>query len=242
MKNKFLFMFSAIAVVCLAWSVSAYSAILVVSAKGEASMFEGGQWKSLSKGQTLSEGAKISTGINSIVVLNIDGNVVTVKPMTSIKIYKNMANESSRETYIGLTHGAVQAKVNKLEKVKTKFNITTPVATSSVRGTEELVSYGPVEGMKIEVLEGIIDAFNRETQNSVTGRQVFHLLGDSARPGSVNGDTRNSWMVDIFAGNRGGDGSLTDSETVEGSTDRKDTGRNSGTSRVNVTVTFSTIK
>lgn len=239
MKIRFLFVLIAIFAFFLTWSVSVYSAILVVSVKGDASAFDGSQWKALTKGQTLAEGAKISTGVNSLAVLNIDGSIVTVKPLTSIKIYKSMADESKRETNIGLTRGAVQAKVNKLEKVKTKFNITTPVATSSVRGTEEIVSYGPAEGMKVEVLEGIIDAFNRETNSSISGRQVFRLLADSARPGSVNSDTRNLWMIDIFAGGRSGDGGLTDSETVEGSSDRKYTGRNMGTSRVGISITWS---
>jgi hypothetical protein len=235
MKNGFI---AALLISFLFIPSASFAAILVVSAKGDASMFENGQWKPLAKGQTLAEGVKISTGVNSSVVLNIDGSMVTVKPMTSIKIYKNTAGGSVQQTDIGLRHGAVQAKVNKLEKVKTKFTVTTPVATSSVRGTEEIVSYGPVEGMKIQVLEGIIDAFNADTRNSVSGRQVFRLLGDSFRPASVNGDIRNSWMIDLFAGNRPGDGSVNDGETVEGSSDRKDTGRKPGTSHVKISVSF----
>jgi len=178
----------------------AYANILVVSTKGEAAYLAGSQWKPLAKGQTLPEGTKVSTGVASSIVLNIDGSIVTVKSMSSIKIYKNSKDESTRETALGLQYGSVSAKVNKVEKVKTKFNITTAVATSSVRGTEELVSFGPGKGMQVKVIEGTITAFNQQgVSNQISGRLTFNLSNGEVRSESVLRDVRDLATVDLKA-------------------------------------------
>jgi hypothetical protein len=180
--------------------LAAYADILVVSTKGEAAFLAGSQWKPLSKGQTIAEGTKVSTGVASSIILNIDGSIVTVKPMSSIKIYKNSKDDTTRETSLGLQYGSVRAKVNKVERVKTKFNITTAVATSSVRGTEELVSFGPGKGMSIRVIEGTIAAFNSQgVSNLITGRQTFNLLTDNSRSDSVLRDVKDLAVVDLAA-------------------------------------------
>jgi len=185
-----------VAVMAFLFASSAHAAILVVSTKGEAAFQNGAQWKPLVKGQTLTEGTKVSTGLNSSAVLNIDGSVVTVMPLTSIKVYKNSVNPQTRETSIGLQFGSIQTKVNKVDKVKTHFNISTAVATSSVRGTEEIVSYGPTSGMRIDVVEGTIQAHNTAgVSNSVTGRQSFTLSDSGAKPGPLNGKTNENASV-----------------------------------------------
>jgi hypothetical protein len=67
--------------------------------------------------------------------------------------------------------------VKRVGSLKTKFKITTPVATSSVRGTWERVSYGPAYGMLIEVLEGEVEGSNDTgISQLVSGRMLF-LLG-----------------------------------------------------------------
>jgi hypothetical protein len=194
-------------VAAVAYAATARAAILVVSTKGEVAFQTGGQWSPVSKGQTLAEGTKISTGLNSGAVLNIDGSLVTVKPLTSIKIYKSSVNPQTRQTSIGLQFGTVQAKINKVDKVKTQFNISTVVATSSVRGTEEIVTYGSSSGMKIEVVEGTIQAHNPGgVSNSVTGRQSFRLADSGAKPGPLNGTTsENASVRDSAKGNGSND-------------------------------------
>jgi hypothetical protein len=182
---KLLYMFSmTVFAVCI--SVSAHAAILVVSTKGEAAFMTGGQWKPLAKGQTIAEGTKISTGVNSTAILNIDGSVVTVKPLTSIKIYKNSVNPQTRETSIGLQFGAIQAKIDKVAKVKTRFNITTPVATSSVRGTEEVVGHGAGDGTTVKVIEGNVEVTDNDgNSNTISGSMQYSKSNDS-KSGSLN--------------------------------------------------------
>jgi hypothetical protein len=194
---------SVFALTAILFAVSAQAAIQVVSTKGEAAFLSGTQWKPLVKGQTIAEGTKLSTGINSSAVLNIDGSIVTMKPLTSIKIYRNSVNQSTKETSLGLQYGTVQAKVDKVSKVRTKFNITTPVATSSVRGTEEIVSFGPTSGMKVDVVEGTIQAHNTQgASNAISGRQSFALSDAGAKPAGILDQVKEGSTVSGNARNR----------------------------------------
>lgn len=182
------------------------AAILVQATKGDAAYLKDGQWKPLVKGQTLAEGTKISTGVKSSIILLIDGTLVTVKPLTSLKIYKNQSTADSRSTDLGLQFGKVKAKIEKVENIKTRFNVTTPVATSSVRGTEEEVSFGAESGMKIEVIEGIIKALNDAgVSDTVSGRLAFVLSGNESRSLDLLGDVKDTYVVETSPEGQSGD-------------------------------------
>ncbi len=180
----------------------AFSAILVVSTKGDAAYKEGGHWKPLAKGQELKEGVQISTGVNSQAVLNIDEHMLTIKPLTMIKVYKNSLSKSASENNIGLKYGSVNARVKRIGALKTKFNITTPVATSSVRGTNEDVGYGPLSGMFIRVNEGSIGATdNNGGSRIVSGRSLYQLLWGNVRPENLASGLRNNSITLFHLGN-----------------------------------------
>ena len=67
------------------------------------------------------------------------------------------------------------------------------MATSSVRGTEEIVSYGAYRGMRVEVIEGTVGAYNDFGVSSrVSGRACFSLGARSSRPDSVNAQLRSA--------------------------------------------------
>lgn len=208
MRKITLFLFAMAMMAALPLS----AAITVVSTSGETAYMEGSSWKPLAKGQKISEGTKISTGLKSQIVLDVDGSILTIKPLTSVKIYKNMASDKSRTTSVGLQYGSVQAKVNKVPNVKTKFNVTTPVATSSVRGTEEIVSFGPQNGMRIDVIEGVIEAHNDEgVSSTVSGRSVFEMSEGDNRPDDLLGNLSEDFSVDITSDFISGD----ESDTIE---------------------------
>jgi len=120
-----------------------FAAISVVSVQGSAAFKDKDQWKPLREKQTLAEGARISTGVRSSVVLSIDDATVTVKQMSMVRVNKNLTTQDESATNLGLKYGSVSARVSKIKKLRTVFNVSTPVATSSVRGTWEDVSYGP---------------------------------------------------------------------------------------------------
>lgn len=122
---------------------TAFAEITVVSVKGKAAYKTGRVWKPLAKGATIPQGTKVTTGVRSWVKLKMYNNVVTIKPLSMLKIYENSSKKNRISTRIGLRRGSVRAHVTRGRRVRTIFKISTPVATSSVRGTIEDVSHGP---------------------------------------------------------------------------------------------------
>lgn len=177
----------------------AFAAISVVSVKGKVAYKDGGVWKSLSKGQTLAEGAKISTGMNSYAVLNIDGATVKIRPLSMIRVNKNTLKGDSSNTSLGLKYGSVSAKIPKLRKLKTVFKVSTPVATSSVRGTEFDVSYGPQWGMIIYVIDGNVYGIGNGIENLLSGNLQFNLKPGSPRPEYLLTKTKNGYIIKIYS-------------------------------------------
>ncbi len=168
----------------LAFGTAGYSAVTATAVNGYAAYITpGGAWNVMYAGVTIPEGTLVSTGMFSSVDFNIDGHDMTVEQLTTIKIYKSLVTGEETESSVGLSYGSVTAKINKIGAVKTKFNITTPVATSSVRGTKERISNGPIRGMSAQALSGRLSLHNsRGVRTSVAGRSFFSLTGGSARP------------------------------------------------------------
>lgn len=140
----------------LSFAASAFAEIRVLSVKGTAAYKAGAQWVPLAAGAPLAVGTKISTGVRSTVEIKVNNHTVTVEPLTIMKISQSMEDAKSSTTNIGLRRGAVKAKVARDARIKTVFKVSTPVATSSVRGTEEIVIYSPTFGMRIIVLNGTV--------------------------------------------------------------------------------------
>jgi hypothetical protein len=169
------------------FTVPSFAEITVTSVKGQAKYKTGNQWAALTQGIKLNEGSKISTGINSNVVLNINGDTITVKQMSMVKVEENSISSTESNTRLGLKRGGLNARISKLRTLKTSFKITTPVATSSVRGTEEEVFYGPGMGMIIKVIEGEILAQNHfGASNLLRGRLEYRHGSNSSKPNDVN--------------------------------------------------------
>jgi len=102
------------------------------------------------------------------------------------------------DTHIGLKRGGVNARVPRDSNVKTVFKVSTPVATSSVRGTEQNVGYGPGSGMSVEVVSGEIEAQNRlGKSNSIAGRQKFSQEKGKGKPGHILSDVQSSSFASV---------------------------------------------
>lgn len=161
----------------------AEAAIVVVSVKGKTAMKVGRQWKPLAKGMTLAEGTMVSTGVGSEAVLSLDGHILTVRSMTMIKIYKNTLNKKESNNNIGLRYGRINARVNRIGKLKTRFKVSTPVATSSVRGTRKELFSGAASGLKAWVPKNEAGLYTKNGGRSVIGgRSMFNMPPGSPRP------------------------------------------------------------
>lgn len=177
------------------------AAITVVSIKGDALYSDGGAYKPLQKGMQLKEGTRVQTGAKSQAVLDIDGHIVTIKAFTLIKVYKNIATKDESTNSLGLAYGSVNAKVKKLPQVKTSFLITTPVATSSVRGTEQNTSFGPGFGMEVTVPEGELTVLSNGENKEIGGSLEYNKGSDEPRSEDITQGMQNDYIGQIAPDN-----------------------------------------
>ncbi len=178
----------------------ALAKITVKSVKGEVAYKKGRQWKPLKKGQALAEGTKISTGVRSSAKINIDGHNLTIKQLTMMKVFRSRTTKKKRSTHLGLKFGGLRARVKRIKRLKTSFKITTPVATSSVRGTDESNFYGSKIGMILEVNEGNVDGEDPDgTKHNVSGRQKYHKGTDKPRPDNLLSNVRDASRIRLYS-------------------------------------------
>jgi hypothetical protein len=173
--------------------------IVVDSIKGEAAYKKGNQWLPLTKGQIVQEGTKISTGVKSWAVLNIDGDTLRIQQLTIMEIYTNQITSNDKNTHVGLKQGSLKARVTKIGTLKTSFKISTPVATSSVRGTDEDNKYGFRSGNLIHVPSGLLEVEDRNGGSYlVEGNSTFHIAPNDPRPHNMLFNEKRKSLVTII--------------------------------------------
>ncbi len=189
-----------ISLIIFLFSTSLYAEISVIKVEGNAAYREGKSWLPLKEKQKLPEGVKISTGANSYAELSLNSinHSVKIKPLTVIQVFSKETAENS-DTHIGLKRGGITAKVPRNSKVKTIFKVSSPIATSSVRGTEEDIHYGPDKGMTVKVISGEIEGKNRHGKNNyISGRQKYVQRLMYSQALNILNDVRNQSLVSVY--------------------------------------------
>jgi hypothetical protein len=166
-----------------------FAEIRVVSVKGTAAYKTGNQWTPLQAGSALAVGTKVSTGVRSTVEIRINNHLVTVQPLTIMKISESNDTATTSNTSLGLRRGSVRTKVAKDARIKTVFKVSTPVATSSVRGTEQIVVYSPTFGMRVFVLSGTVEGTGMNGASSLIygNLQFWQKLGKGGQESVMSG-------------------------------------------------------
>ena len=104
-------------------------------------------------GTELRTGDKVHTGFKSKAELEIGGHKMTVEPMTLIELQTTGAT-----TRVFLRTGRATADMLLPHADRPYFQVRTPTATASVRGTVFSVSYDPLARLTItSVKEGVVD-------------------------------------------------------------------------------------
>ncbi len=185
-----------------------FAEIKVLSVNGNVVFKKGQKWEPLRSLMRLTPGTKVSTGAKSSATLQIEKHTLTISPMTMIKIYeggdppkKIAAGDTFAEstTKIGLRRGSIRAKIFREQRVKTEFKVSTPVATSSVRGTEEIISYGPGRGMVIKVLDGTVLGENRNGSSKyLKAGLVFNQRPVNSDPEPLLAHILDNYIANVF--------------------------------------------
>jgi hypothetical protein len=188
-------------------TVSAFAEIAVLKVSGTAAYRDGKKWVPLKAGMKLPEGVKVSTGANSSTELRVNSinHTVIIKPLTMIQVFSK-ETKNSTDTHIGLKRGGITAKVPRDARVKTVFKVSTPIATSSVRGTEEDISYGPGSGMMIYDVRSLVEAKNRlGRSNFVSGRLKYVQQLNLPKSLNIANDMRGRSLVAVYGNGITGD-------------------------------------
>lgn len=134
------------------------------------------RWVKVVPDMLVQEGDWIRTRAKSSVeVRQDDGTVIVLRPNTKIFFESNgsafTARGEIRTTRLKLDQGSILSRVKKLAQRDSRFEISTPTATSFIRGTEFRVKVEPRGATRLEVLEGRVDFGDPSQHVSVDGNQ-----------------------------------------------------------------------
>ncbi|MCK5735705.1 MAG: FecR domain-containing protein [Spirochaetaceae bacterium] len=159
----------------LTFSLNAQTSYTVTQATGKVELrLSGGSWQSIAAGAQVPVNATISTGFGSRAVLEGGGAVIRVEPLTRMSVDELQTNaEGGTDTRLALRTGRVRATVRSTQAGKTRFRVSSPVATAAVRGTE--FSFN---GYRVDVAKGTVAVSSASTGRSVNIPQGAGTLVD----------------------------------------------------------------
>ena len=97
---------------------------------------QGDDWLPAKVGVEIPVGTAISTGFKSTAAVELLGSVVFIKPLTRMVVDAMARNAVGTQTSLTLLAGKVKAEVKPSSATsETTFNVKSPTATASVRGT-----------------------------------------------------------------------------------------------------------
>jgi hypothetical protein len=135
---------------------AAQSEAVVKEASGKVEILAPPQgWKAAQAGMTVPIGATISTGFNSRAVLDLGNALLTVSPLTRMRLDELIEQEGTVRTDLYLGVGKVRAEVKTAAGLSQDFKLRSPVSTAAVRGTD--LGY---DGYGVQVYEGNVVYFN----------------------------------------------------------------------------------
>ena len=122
----------------ISFTLNAQSSYIVTRVSGKVEIkLSGRAWTPIGIGDQVPVSATISTGFGSHAVLEGGGALITIEALTRITVEElSMNSRGESETSLRLRTGRIRASVRSTEAGKTRFRVSSPVATAAVRGTE----------------------------------------------------------------------------------------------------------
>lgn len=143
----------------------------------------------LQAGARLAEGTRIEVGADGYVRLQMgDGSLVRIPANSRVRLVGVRQQEAlhASETLIQLEAGRLDASAQPQRSPSSRFEIRTPLAVASVRGTEFGVALQPDTGVTGEVTQGAVDLKGLGPDAGRRGiRQQRLRAGEGARVSST---------------------------------------------------------
>ncbi len=175
-SKKLLFIFLAIGVVILIAVIvlflngnknSSYRVIKIESYEGIVSLQRDAEDKDVIEGMNLQPQDGVATGEASLVGLLADSDKHILAKENSCFTIDSVGTEKKGKITIHLEYGSALIEIENKLPEGSEFEVTTPNATVSVRGTSFEVTYDAVTGLTtVKVIDGVVDVTSAtETQN-----------------------------------------------------------------------------
>ena len=95
----------------------------------------GESWVRAAAGDSLPQGASISTGFGASAVLEVGASILEVDALTRMKLEELVQESGTQTTGLFLRVGRVNAEVKRDEGLSHNFKLRSPSSTAAVRGT-----------------------------------------------------------------------------------------------------------
>ena len=140
-----------------AFPISAQSAV-ISQLRGKVEVkLPGKTWTVPAENQELPATTLVSTGINASARLQIGGSSLILQPLTRLSLEEIRVETGKESTRLNLNTGRVSAQVRSTAGREVNFEVRSPVATASVRGTDF-----DFDGARLQVSQEIGRASCRE--------------------------------------------------------------------------------
>ncbi|MFQ5840301.1 MAG: FecR domain-containing protein, partial [Candidatus Methylomirabilales bacterium] len=162
-----------------------------MSIVGRAEVLRASQAQPASLGQGLLPGDVIRTGPGSrVAILLADESQIKLNANSTLEI-KQVGAPPGRpvpaavgllHTILKLFNGEIWTRTRRGELRGEFFEIQTPAATATIRGTELNLSVGPADESRLAVLEGVVEFHNPQGRVLVAaGEQATARVGEAPR-------------------------------------------------------------
>ena len=136
-------------------SIGAQQTYTVTQASGqvEVQLRAGAPWTPVSVGDSIPRSASLSTGFGARAVIEAGGIRLSLEPLTRVTVDELTSDASGApQASVGLRTGRIRAAVRRSDSGRTRFRVSSPVATAAVRGTQFNFN-----GFRVDVDEGTVE-------------------------------------------------------------------------------------
>jgi hypothetical protein len=136
------------------------------------------EWKPAVQGQRLEKTTVISTGFKSIALIALGNSTITVRALTRLSLEEIVQSQGSEEVKLYLQTGRVRANIRPPVGGQTNFQVRSPSATASVRGTSF-----DFDGTSITVDEGRVHVAGGDRTGVYVG--AGHMVRSDPETGRI---------------------------------------------------------
>ena len=163
------------------------SAVAISQATGKVLFLKNGSytWAQISAGQVLGTGDQLKTAGDATATVTFDdGSTVSLNPGSAFTMQESSASGSSLQLKLGSLRAWISKSLNR------RFQVRTPTAVCSVRGTEFSVEVGAGGDTRVQMFNGLL-AVSDNNKNEVLLKDTQGVEVTAAGLGTVT-DSRSS--------------------------------------------------